>query len=97
VKDAGEHADEMAALRGPVRCCSKVMPWNARRDPGWPAPDEVGVDGFIGRLSERGAFVKRRRTKGRDTMAACGQLGNERIRGRRLVDVTLGASDSAGR
>ena len=37
------------------------------------------------RLEAAGQFCKRRRTKGRDTMAACGQLGNERIRGRKLL------------
>lgn len=96
VNDADAHADELADLLKPVRCCINVIPYNPRRDSPWPAPEEGDVDRFVGRLADRGAFVKRRRTKGRDTMAACGQLGNEQIRGRRLVGVTLG-EDLSGR
>jgi hypothetical protein len=33
-----------------------------------------------------GQFTKRRGTKGRNVMAACGQLGNEHIRNRRLMN-----------
>lgn len=89
VNDANEHADELAALLEPVRCCINVIPYNPRRDSPWPAPDEIAVDRFVARLADHGALVKRRRTKGRDTMAACGQLGNEHIRRRRYVGVSL--------
>ena len=44
---------------------------------------------FLARLEANGQFCKRRRTKGRDTMAACGQLGAASIRKRRYVGVTL--------
>jgi adenine C2-methylase RlmN of 23S rRNA A2503 and tRNA A37 len=40
-------------------------------------------------LEEEGVFVKRRRTKGRDMMGACGQLGTEEIRKRKVV-LTVG-------
>lgn len=80
-------ADELAALLEPVRCCINVIPYNPRRDSPWPAPSETSVDRFLARLSAHGRYCTRRRTKGRDTMAACGQLGNERIRGRKLVAI----------
>lgn len=85
VNDADEHADELSVLLKNVRCCVNVIPYNPRRDSPWPAPDEADVWRFLRRLESNGQFCKRRRTKGRETMAACGQLGNERIRGRRLV------------
>jgi 23S rRNA (adenine2503-C2)-methyltransferase len=69
-----------------VHCCVNVIPYNPRRDSPWPAPRESAVRRFLDRLEERGQFCKRRRTKGRDSMAACGQLGNERIRNRRVVE-----------
>lgn len=87
VNDAPEHADELSALLRGVRCCVNVIPYNPRRDSPWPAPGEDLVDQFLHRLESNGQFCKRRRTKGRDTMAACGQLGSEAIRGRKLVQL----------
>ncbi len=86
VNDADKHADELTELVRNVRCCVNVIPYNPRRNSPWPAPDERGVQRFLDRLEANGQFCKRRRTKGRDSMAACGQLGNERIRKRKLVE-----------
>ncbi len=91
VNDAPEHADELAALVRHVRCCVNVIPYNPRRDSPWPAPTEQACWEFLGRLESRGQFCKLRKTKGRKTMAACGQLGNERIRRRRFVELTTPA------
>lgn len=84
-----EHADELAALLKGLRCCVNVIPYNPRRESPWTAPTEEQVAAFLARLESRGQFCKRRRTKGRDTMAACGQLGNEAIRKRRLVGAAI--------
>lgn len=65
-----------------------VIPYNPRRNSPWPAPSQDQVDAFVLRLMEHGVFVNRRRTKGRDTMAACGQLGTAEIRRRKLVPLT---------
>jgi 23S rRNA (adenine2503-C2)-methyltransferase len=49
------------------------------------APLEDEIDRFIGLLRDQGLPVRRRITKGRSVMAACGQLGNVELRhGRRL-------------
>lgn len=88
MNDADAHADELCALLRNVRCCVNVIPYNPRRESPWPAPSEADVARFLARLESNGQFCKRRRTKGRDTMAACGQLGNEAIRRRRFVEVT---------
>jgi 23S rRNA (adenine2503-C2)-methyltransferase len=60
----------------PMACCVNVIPYNPREGSPWPAPDEATIDRFIADLTSHGLYVKRRRTKGRDQMAACGQLGN---------------------
>ena len=85
VNDAPEHADEVCAwLRG-IRCSLNVIPYNPRRDSPWRAPAEDEIAAFLSRCVANGQFTKRRGTKGRAAMAACGQLGNERIRRRRFV------------
>lgn len=85
VNDADEHCDEICAYVRDLRCSLNVIPYNPRRDSPWPAPDEATVDRFIRRAIENGQFVKRRGTKGRDVMGACGQLGNPEIRRRKRV------------
>lgn len=88
VNDAPEHAAELCGLLKGVRCCVNVIPYNPRRDSPWPAPTEEQVWAFLRELESRGQFCKRRRTKGRDTMAACGQLGNEQIRSRKFLTLS---------
>jgi 23S rRNA (adenine2503-C2)-methyltransferase len=89
VNDATHHADELCTLLKGVRCCVNVIPYNPRRGSPWEAPAEETVERFLRDLEDRGQFCKRRRTKGRDTMAACGQLGNEQIRQRKFVAITM--------
>jgi 23S rRNA (adenine2503-C2)-methyltransferase len=90
VNDAPEHCDEVCRrLRG-IRCSLNVIPYNPRRDSPWRAPTEPETRAFVERAIANGQFCKRRGTKGRTAMAACGQLGNERIRRRRFVDLRVG-------
>ncbi len=89
----GASGDEAADTR--ERAVVNVIPYNPRRSSPWPAPTEEQVNAFIGWLIEERVFVKRRRTKGRQMMGACGQLGNEQIRGRRMVDLTVSPSAAA--
>ena len=86
VNDAPEHCDEVCALLKPLRCSLNIIPYNPRRASPWPAPTEESVQAFVRRAIDNGQFCKRRGTKGRSAMAACGQLGNERIRARKHVD-----------
>ena len=86
VNDAAEHCDEVCALLKPLRCSLNVIPYNPRRGSPWPAPEEDSVQAFVRRAIANGQFCKRRGTKGRSAMAACGQLGNEQIRARRFVE-----------
>jgi 23S rRNA (adenine2503-C2)-methyltransferase len=88
VNDALAHADQVCAALAGIRCSLNVIPYNPRRNSPWPAPDEATVDAFVARAISNGQFTKRRRTKGRTAMAACGQLGNERVRARKFTEVT---------
>ena len=76
VNDAYAHAVELAEYLRPVKCCVNVIPYNPRLESPWPAPREEAVRAFIDWLNGAGQFTKRRITKGRSYMAACGQLGN---------------------
>jgi 23S rRNA (adenine2503-C2)-methyltransferase len=97
VNDRPEHAEQLAEYLEPFKAVPgqrsarglvNVIPYNPRRDSPWPAPEEGAVVDFMGWLSERGLFVKRRRTKGRAMMGACGQLGAAHIRQRKFVPLT---------
>ncbi len=66
-----------------------LIPYNPRRNSPWPAPTEEHVEWFLGALIAAGVFAKRRRTKGRQMMGACGQLGAAHIRQRKLVQPTV--------
>ena len=94
-EDAQAIADFVKPFRledGRHRVCLNLIPYNPRRNSPWPAPTEESVKEFMGMLQDREVYVKRRRTKGRTMMGACGQLGNEQIRARKLVQVSVSSS-----
>lgn len=89
-EDAADVAWFMGAFRGPPRrAMVNVIPYNPRRNSPWPAPNEEDVSRFLAWLVQDDVYCKRRRTKGRDLMGACGQLGSERIRRRRIVALSV--------
>lgn len=90
VNDAYEHALGLVDYLRPVKCCVNVIPYNPRRESPWPAPTEESVRRFIDWLNGAGQFTKRRVTKGREFMAACGQLGNREFSRRRSGLTVLG-------
>lgn len=96
LNDAREHALELVEYLRPVRCCVNVIPYNPRRESPYDAPGEERVAEFLGWLESAGQFCKRRITKGRDYMAACGQLGNRAFarRGEAPTPLVVAASDA---
>lgn len=101
VNDTDEHAQQVAEFYAPFRAADgtstpralvNLIPYNPRRDSPWPAPTEESIERFMKLLSDRMVYVKRRRTKGRQMMGACGQLGAAHIRQRKLIDVTVGGN-----
>ncbi len=98
VNDQPEHAHELGdfvigrgeyAGRPPLQGLVNLIPYNPREQSPWPAPDERAVDRFLAWLLEAGTYAKRRRTKGRDAMSACGQLGNPSLRSRPRTSVPV--------
>lgn len=76
VNDAPEHAQEVAAFLRGIPCMLNVISYNPRQDSPWPAPSPENVAAFVAAVAATGQPVTQRVTKGRDQMAACGQLGN---------------------
>ena len=74
------HASEVAEFLAGLSVNLNVIPYNPIRDSPWPAPTESEVTAFCDEARTAGLRTKRRRTMGRDTMAACGQLGNPKLK-----------------
>lgn len=84
VNDAVHHAEELVAFlatTGPSsRLCVNLIPYNPQSRPAFTAPTHDACKAFKTALQEAGLFVKIREEKGQKKMAACGQLGNVRLR-----------------
>ncbi|MFK7743299.1 MAG: radical SAM protein [Planctomycetota bacterium] len=76
INDRERDADAIARFVQPLgRTLLHVIPYNPGTAPIARAPDEAEIERFVGWLRDRGIAVRRRITKGRSVMAACGQLG----------------------
>ncbi len=92
INDSREDARAIAEFCAPLpRVLVNLIPYNPGSQPLTRAPDETEVDQFIAWLRAEGLPVRQRVTKGRDAMAACGQLGNPDLRRRRRALRTLDA------
>jgi 23S rRNA (adenine2503-C2)-methyltransferase len=90
--DRAEHAREVAEFCRPIgRVMVNVIPYNPGSAPLTRAPSDEEIDGFIGELRAHGLPVRKRITKGRTVMAACGQLGNVELRSLRRKPASVGA------
>ena len=76
VNDTAADAAGIAAFcRGLGRVLVHVIPYNPGTAPVARAPRDDEIAAFVARLRAHGLPVRRRITKGRSVMAACGQLG----------------------
>lgn len=82
VNDAPHHAEELAGYLRGLRTCVNLIPWNPCDGLHLEPPAEADVVRFQETLMRRGQLTFRRNTKGRQAMAACGQLGNPALRRR---------------
>jgi 23S rRNA (adenine2503-C2)-methyltransferase len=80
VNDAREHARELAEWVRPLPACVNLIPYNPRLESPFERPEKDGVARFYHWLMEAGQYCRVRGTKGKDAMAACGQLGNRALR-----------------
>ncbi len=88
LNDAREDAADVARFCAPLeRLLVNVIPYNPGNAPLTRAPTDEEIDRFIGWLREEGLAVRKRITKGRSVMAACGQLGNAELRERKRLRV----------
>jgi 23S rRNA (adenine2503-C2)-methyltransferase len=86
INDARADATNVAEFCKPLgRVLLNLIPYNPGTKPLTRAPTEADVEQFMAWLREDGVPVRRRITKGRSIMAACGQLGNVEERRKRLV------------
>ncbi len=87
LNDQREDATGIASFCEPLeRVLVNVIPYNPGNAPLTRAPTDDEIDRFIGWLREEGLPVRKRITKGRSVMAACGQLGNVELRARARED-----------
>jgi len=75
ITDRIEDAERLADLVHDLPCKVNIIPFNPHPGTPFETPDEKQIDRFQEHLIKRGIHVLRRATRGRDEMAACGQLG----------------------
>jgi 23S rRNA (adenine2503-C2)-methyltransferase len=86
LNDTREDASCIAAFCAPLgRCLLNLIPYNPGSAPIARAPSEEEIVQFVGWLRTDGISVRRRITKGRSIMAACGQLGNVELRRKKIT------------
>lgn len=81
LNDSRADAAHVAIFCKPLgRVLLNLIPYNPGNAPLTRAPTEMEIDTFLDWLRDEGLAVRRRITKGRTIMAACGQLGNVDLR-----------------
>jgi 23S rRNA (adenine2503-C2)-methyltransferase len=81
--DAVDDADRLVSLLAPLRSKVNLLPFNAWPGAPFPRPDDATVEAFRARLEARGLCATVRVSRGRDILAACGQLATAARRARR--------------
>ena len=77
VNDSEKDADELVALLEDLPCKINLIPFNEVPGAPYRAPTDDEVDRFEKLLVDRGFHVLVRRPRGRDVLAACGQLATQ--------------------
>lgn len=86
INDRREHAAGIARFfDGLGKAVINLIPYNPGSQPLTRAPTEEEIARFIAWLDEEKVPVRRRVTRGRSVMAACGQLGNVELRRKRIA------------
>lgn len=80
LNDGLEQADELADYLQGLNVKINLIPYNPQSHDRYQSPDPEKVDAFTSRLRLKGYRTLLRQTKGKNIMAACGQLGNLKLR-----------------
>lgn len=78
--DSLECAEQLAEFLKGLNVKVNLIPYNAQSNDRFAAPEITTVDDFSGHLRSKGFYTLVRSTKGKEIMAACGQLGNVKLR-----------------
>lgn len=78
--DKLEHADLLAEYLKGLNVKINIIPYNPQSCDRFQPPDLPTIEAFTERLRSYGYYTLLRITKGRSIMAACGQLGNLKLR-----------------
>jgi 23S rRNA (adenine2503-C2)-methyltransferase len=76
VNDGVDCARQLARWLTPLSAKVNLIPFNPGTASPYPTPTEEELDTFRQQLIDLGVNVQKRAPRGRDLMAACGQLGN---------------------
>lgn len=82
--DALSDADALADYLQGLNVKVNLIPYNPQSCDRFSTSEDSVVQEFADRLRARGYYTLLRVTKGRDIMAACGQLGNVQLRKKRM-------------
>jgi 23S rRNA (adenine2503-C2)-methyltransferase len=80
VNDSLDQADQLADYLEGLRVKVNLIPYNPQRRDRFAPPEDAQKEAFLQRLRERGYHTLLRGAKGQKIMAACGQLGNVKLR-----------------
>jgi 23S rRNA (adenine2503-C2)-methyltransferase len=80
VNDSLEYANELAKYVEGLKVKINLIPYNPQSRDRFQPPEKEVIEQFAKRLREHGLYTLLRVTKGKDIMAACGQLGNLELR-----------------
>lgn len=83
--DSLSAADELAEYLKGLRVKINLIPYNPQNPDRYQPPATEDLEAFAKRLREKGYYTLLRLTKGRQIMAACGQLGNVEYRARKTI------------
>ncbi len=74
VNDRKEHALELVEYLKPLHFMINLISYNYGFESCFESPDEEDMERFRSYLIDENVIVRRRATRGREVMAACGQL-----------------------
>ncbi|HHT9111430.1 MAG TPA: 23S rRNA (adenine(2503)-C(2))-methyltransferase RlmN [Candidatus Brocadiaceae bacterium] len=78
VNTSKRDAETLALLLKGIQCNINILPVNPVEEFNWKTPSEETIDMFCNTLERHGLIVTRRKKKGDDIHAACGQLRLQR-------------------
>lgn len=85
VNDSVDDADRLAEYLKGLNVKINLIPYNPQTRDRFARPDDQTIELFRQRLRSYGYQTLLRHTKGKDIMAACGQLGNVKLRAQRRL------------